>query len=43
MRKLMQSWGMTKEQAAATTYVEAHRIMDILANNGWRKPAGVAV
>ena len=42
VKNLVRRWGMTEDQAQRTPFVEASRIMKILAKNNWRKPAGAA-
>jgi superfamily II DNA or RNA helicase len=42
IKNLTRLWGMTKDQAQQTSFPEASRIMQILSENNWRKPAEVA-
>jgi superfamily II DNA or RNA helicase len=40
---LISRWGMKPEAARETSFEEASRLITILANNGWRRPAGATV
>lgn len=42
-RMLVKKWGMTQEEARKTNFVEAGRIITLLARNNWRKPVEAEV